>query len=153
MFCANRCSSKILKFAFALVAIAAFSIQSRAQEAAQTPQSGGVVDDWSTRHLVFPNPGTEQDALKSGHYKEWLKIVSEPRYMMQQQKRHSTVVQSTLVSPGRNIASRVNDGFRNRFGVGSLSRLEQEAVWTRYPQGLEHEPRFQYLKRHWSDGH
>jgi hypothetical protein len=50
-------------------------------------QGKGVTEDWSDRHLVFPNPGTEADAIKNGTYEKWLKIVNEPRFIKQQIRR------------------------------------------------------------------
>jgi hypothetical protein len=49
----------------------------------------GLPDDWSHHRLVFSNPGTEQDAVQKGTYDEWLRIVNDPRYIMQQLKRRS----------------------------------------------------------------
>jgi len=51
----------------------------------------GVPDDWTHRHVVFANPGTEQDAIQSGHYAQWQKIVNDPRYVIQQIKRNLPV--------------------------------------------------------------
>ncbi len=53
------------------------------------PDATGVVDDWSTHHVVFSEPGTLVNALVTGHYSQWVNILSEPRYTMQQQKRHT----------------------------------------------------------------
>ncbi|MGO9494597.1 MAG: hypothetical protein ACLPZY_20065 [Terracidiphilus sp.] len=47
----------------------------------------GVPDDWTHHHVIFANPGTEQDAIESGHYAQWQKIVNEPRYVIQQLKK------------------------------------------------------------------
>ena len=49
----------------------------------------GVVDDWSHHRLIFSNPGTEEDALREGRHDEWLQIVNDPRYIMQQLKRRA----------------------------------------------------------------
>jgi hypothetical protein len=49
----------------------------------------GLPDDWSHHHLIFSNPGTEQDAIQKGTYDDWLRIVNDPRYIMQQLKRRS----------------------------------------------------------------
>ena len=46
-----------------------------------------VVIDWSTRHVIFSNPGSEMDALMHGRRLEWQKLVSNPRYQMQQLRR------------------------------------------------------------------
>jgi hypothetical protein len=51
----------------------------------------GVPNDWSTRHLVFSNPGTEQEAIANGKHDQWLRIVNEPRYIIQQLQRHAPV--------------------------------------------------------------
>jgi hypothetical protein len=48
----------------------------------------GLVDDWISQHVVFSNPGTMQDAMKNGRLEEWLRIVNDPRYRMQQMKRN-----------------------------------------------------------------
>ena len=48
----------------------------------------GLVDDWSTHHLVFSNPGTAADALAQGRLEQWERIVNEPRHIMQRMKRN-----------------------------------------------------------------
>ena len=53
----------------------------------QHPAPDGFPDDWSHHHLVFSNPGTAEQAIRSGRYSEWLRTVSNPRYILQQQKR------------------------------------------------------------------
>ncbi len=50
-------------------------------------QQRGLPDDWSHHYLVFSNPGTEQQAIDSGRYEQWLKIVNDPRFILQQIKR------------------------------------------------------------------
>jgi len=49
----------------------------------------GVPDDWTHHHLIFSNPGTEQDAITHGTHDRWLKIVNDPRYVIQQLKRRA----------------------------------------------------------------
>jgi hypothetical protein len=44
---------------------------------------GGVVEDWTSHHVVFSNPGTLMDAIMNGRRQEWERIVSDPRYRMQ----------------------------------------------------------------------
>lgn len=51
----------------------------------------GVPDDWSHRHVIFANPGTEQDAIQGGHYVNWQKTVNNPRYVLQQLKKNLPV--------------------------------------------------------------
>jgi hypothetical protein len=50
-------------------------------------QQRGVPDDWTHHHLVFSNPGTEQQAIEKGNYEHWLKVVNSRRFTMQQIKR------------------------------------------------------------------
>jgi hypothetical protein len=50
-------------------------------------QGRGIPEDWSHHHLVFSNPGTEEEAIENGTHDRWLRIVNDPRYSMQQLKR------------------------------------------------------------------
>ena len=87
--CANRPSLRWL-FTFVLVALAAAAVPAFAQEKKGEPShSQGYVEDWSSHHVVFSNPGTEQEARKRGEYDKWLRIVNDERYMMQQRRRSS----------------------------------------------------------------
>jgi hypothetical protein len=52
-------------------------------------QGRGVPEDWSNHHLVFSNPGTEEDAIANGTHDRWLNIVNDPRYIIQQLKRRA----------------------------------------------------------------
>jgi hypothetical protein len=49
----------------------------------------GLPDDWTHHHLVFSDPGTEEEAIAKGRHEEWLRIVNDPRYIMQQLRRHA----------------------------------------------------------------
>jgi len=51
----------------------------------------GLPEDWSTHHVVFADPGTEQDAIQAGRHDQWQKIVNDPRYVIQQLKRNAPV--------------------------------------------------------------
>ncbi|MFZ0394840.1 MAG: hypothetical protein WBX09_21250 [Terracidiphilus sp.] len=72
-----------------LIALAAVAFPARGQEQDQSTPKSGVVTDWSSNHVVFSNPGTQQQAQQRGQYDTWLKIVNDPRYIMQQQRRNS----------------------------------------------------------------
>ena len=52
-------------------------------------QGRGTPDDWSHHHLVFSNPGTEEEAFANGTHDRWLSIVNDPRYIIQQLKRRA----------------------------------------------------------------
>jgi hypothetical protein len=54
-------------------------------------QVTGFPDDWSHHHVVFSNPGTEQEAIQGGRQAEWQKVVNDPRYVLQQLRRNSPV--------------------------------------------------------------
>jgi hypothetical protein len=54
-------------------------------------QGRGIPSDWSNHHLVFSNPGAEEDAIANGTHDRWLSIVNDPRYILQQMKRSSGV--------------------------------------------------------------
>jgi hypothetical protein len=47
----------------------------------------GLPDDWTHHHLVFSHPGSFADAVRSGSFKNWYRVVAEPRYLIQQMKR------------------------------------------------------------------
>jgi hypothetical protein len=54
-------------------------------------QITGLPDDWSHHHVVFSNPGTEQEAIQRGRHDEWRKVVNDPRYVLQQLKKNLPV--------------------------------------------------------------
>ncbi len=51
----------------------------------------GYPEDWSHRHVVFSNIGAEDEAVQKGEYEHWQKVVNEPRYVIQQLKKHGEV--------------------------------------------------------------
>jgi len=63
---------------------------------AQVKQEKGVPSDWSHHHLVFSHPGRADEALQKGTYERWLKIATDPRYILQQQKRSANASGATL---------------------------------------------------------
>ncbi len=69
-------------------------------------EGAGVVSDWSHRHVVFSNPGTEEAAIQKGPaaHARWLKVTSDPRYLMQAKLR-STADHSTSETPAGSEAS------------------------------------------------
>ena len=50
-----------------------------------------LIQDWTTHHVVFSSPGSADDAIRAGRYEQWLKIVNDPRYIMQQRLRAAHV--------------------------------------------------------------
>jgi hypothetical protein len=47
----------------------------------------GIPQDWTHHQVVFSNPGTEVEAIQRGTHERWLKIVNDPRYIIQQLHR------------------------------------------------------------------
>ncbi len=90
-----RYSSKVLKFALALAALGACSVPIWGQEAPAITvgnvQITGLPDDWTHHHLIFSDPGTEQEAIQAGRHEQWQKIVNDPRYVIQQLKKNLPV--------------------------------------------------------------
>ena len=68
--------------------------------AQEKKRATGVVEDWSTHHALFSEPGTLINALVSGRYGQWVNILNEPRYAMQQQKRHASLPTPPFVLGG-----------------------------------------------------
>jgi hypothetical protein len=87
-------------------------------ETKASQQVKGVPEDWTHQHVVFSNPGTEQDAIRSGRYAQWLKIVNEPRYAMQQAKRGLAIQAPSTGSaqPTSTFTSKLPVWFGNRGG-------------------------------------
>src|SRR5271170_607690 len=74
-----------------LVVLATFCVPLWGQEAEPivvgNVQITGQPEDWTHHHLVFSNPGTEDEAIRNGTHEEWLRIVNDPRYILHQLKR------------------------------------------------------------------
>ncbi len=60
---------------------------SAAAQDARPGQSSPVIQDWTTHHVVFSDPGTATEAIRAGRYGRWLEIVTDPRYIAQQHRR------------------------------------------------------------------
>jgi hypothetical protein len=56
----------------------------------------GLPDDWSHHHVVFSYPGTAVDAVRNGSYDRWARIVTDPRFALQQRKRAAAAAGSEL---------------------------------------------------------
>ena len=87
----------ILLVMVGVTAFAAWGQQSQQSPAAQVSRMG-FVDDWSTHHLIFSNPGTATEAEARGRFAHWYRTINDPRYIMQQRMRSSGV--KTIVDAG-----------------------------------------------------
>jgi hypothetical protein len=107
----------------ALLTLAAFSVLALGQETTTaSSKTSGIFEDWSTHHVIFSNVASE--SFQNGHYGEWLKIVNDSRYVMQQQKRGSAVFKSTLVTPEQTVPPPIVGG--GPFGFGGGAGLERQ---------------------------
>jgi hypothetical protein len=64
-----------------------FAILAIATVSGQDAVPMGAPDDWSHHRLIFSNPGSAAEALQNGTYAQWVRIVSDPRFGLQQRKR------------------------------------------------------------------
>ncbi len=71
-----------------------------ATRAERARQQTGAPDDWSHRHLIFSNPGTDEHAMRAGTLNAWMNITNDPRFILQQKKRAGR--SQTLALAGRN---------------------------------------------------
>jgi hypothetical protein len=67
----------------------------------QSKQEQGAPSDWTHHHLIFSHPGSADDAILSGTYERWLNIVTDPRYILQQQKRSANASGAADGSSGK----------------------------------------------------
>ena len=95
MLNADSSRSKWSMIILTMAMVAAFSVPTHGQDAPAVhvgnTQINGIPDDWTHHHVVFSDPGTEQDAIRNGTHEQWLKTVNEPRYVIQQLKRKHNV--------------------------------------------------------------
>ncbi len=103
-------------------------------------QQRGLPDDWTHHYLVFSNPGTEQQAIESGNYEQWLNIVNDPRFTLQQIKRSSGA--KALEDTGDSAASTPS---AEVLGVGAPDQ-GLGTVWRTWPR----RPRRNALKKDWA---
>ncbi len=107
-----------------LVIFATFCVPLSGQEAqpivAGNVQITGQPEDWTHHHLVFSNPGTEDEAIRNGTHREWLKIVNDPRYILHQLQRR----QPAQGPAGEAVAMRLS-----RFAESDVERAADEKQW------------------------
>ena len=118
------------------------SLIARAEQArAQT----GAPDDWSHRHLIFSNPGSDEHAMRSGKFNAWMHITNDPRFILQQKKRSSAsklpVDRSAArfgfrrgpwrkPSPRFGFARQMHRDWGIGFGTGGPSPVSYPAKWS-----------------------
>jgi len=71
----------------------------------------GISEDWTHHHVVFTEPGTAEQALQSGDFDRWVRIVNDPRYQLQRAKRLAVRrLPASSHDPGSNTGLDVNSG-------------------------------------------
>ena len=108
----------------------------------------GIVDDWSTHHLVFSDPGTyEQVAKDPAAYAKWLTIRYDARFIMQQMKREAAMKQGgTIAVNGFPSAT----GGSEDLAIGLLRQLPVGPIHLPLPAPKPMPPKPTTLKRDWS---
>jgi len=97
---------------------------------AQAPASRiSLPDDWSHRHLIFSYPGTFQDAINHGTLEQWLRIVNDPRYIMQKLKREASARRQAASAVAETKAGHTEDAALT--GGPSLWQVLRKAWRTR----------------------
>ncbi len=100
----------------------------------------GIPEDWSHRHVVFSNPGTEQEAIQSGRHSQWQKVVNDPRYVLQQLKKNLPVQGPAAVdaeyrtrwdSEAAGVREPVEKSADDLFTFGGTQRHERPSPFTR----------------------
>ena len=91
-------------------------------------QQRGLPDDWTHHYLVFSNPGTAQQAIENGRFEEWLKIVDDPRFTLQQIKRSggAKALEGSGVSPPARQTRKFREPVRQTSCRTPFSRSRRE---------------------------
>jgi hypothetical protein len=82
-----------------LLTVFAVSVPMQGQTGTAVKVGKGMPEDWTHHHLIFSNPGTEQNAIQNGRHDEWQRIVNDPRYVMQQMRRNASTGSPIAAGP------------------------------------------------------
>jgi hypothetical protein len=112
---------------------------------AQHSGGNGIPQDWTHHYLVFSDPGTEEDALRTGTYDDWTRVVNERRYVDQQLRRGASVH-----GPAADVVARIHAAARDEEAawVGIAPERGPIHGWSRSP--LFPKPARQVLQKDWS---
>jgi len=116
------------------------------------PVLAGVPDDWSHHHLVFSNPGTYEEAVKTtASYVKWLTIQEDPRFILQQMKRHAAATGglSGEMSTGGAKATSPPGVVEPEDGANGTFRQGQEGEFSKAKPKPEPKPKA--LKKDWNE--
>jgi hypothetical protein len=117
-------------FRFAAVALLVAYTMTVAPAQQNLPYGGGgIVDDWTTHHVVFSNPGTLMDAMMNGRRQEWQSIVRDPRYRMQL-IRQSVMSNPSATSEELQASNELRINRRIHWFRGNKHSPSLEGMWT-----------------------
>ncbi len=115
--------SKLSAIGIALLMTTAFGVQALSQSGPAVhvgnTQITGTPEDWTHHHVVFSNPGTEQEAIGAETHARWMKTVNDPRYVMQQMRR-KLPIQGPAASGATHKARWILDAYENDSAVRKL---------------------------------
>jgi hypothetical protein len=141
----TRATGSRLAVVLVVLAMGVVTVPMTGQEAQVNPAKG-VPSDWTHRHVVFSHPGTADEAIRNGTYERWLKITSDPRYVIQQQKRSAnasgadvSAAMAVATEPGAESADAGVEAREDDEEAIEMSFEEREAAQTgnrRLPSGL-----------------
>ncbi len=129
----NRSSFKLSMLALTLVLPGTFGIRTWGQKAPPITVGDkkitGVPEDWSFHHIVFPNPGPEENAIRNGTQKKWLGIVNDPRYVLQQLQRRSPA-EGPAAAAVSNWLNQTDESAKKGGPSSSKSKTKIDKDWT-----------------------
>lgn len=103
----------------------------------QNAAPAGAPDDWTHHHLVFSNPGTAAQAVQHGTDARWARIVSDPRFLLQQKKREAAARGGLSMPPPE---KGMETGPAETEGGSSLENQSRRGVMPAIALGDEREP-------------
>jgi len=80
----------------------------------------GVPDDWTHHHLIFSDPGSFADAVNHGSFERWYKVVTDPRFVIQQAKRAGRGTGIDGERRGRRRKSPLHNDWTMSLGSGGI---------------------------------
>ncbi|HEX5235985.1 MAG TPA: hypothetical protein VFW25_11715, partial [Silvibacterium sp.] len=95
----------------------------------------GIVDDWTNHHVKFMNPGSEMDAVMSGHRQQWQNYVNNPRYRAQQ-IRHSAAWANRFAAVESAFSTSHNLRPATKFKNSSIKQDWAASIAPSSPNGL-----------------
>ncbi|MGA3212369.1 MAG: hypothetical protein ABSD20_13770 [Terriglobales bacterium] len=99
----------------------------------------GIAHDSSLQHAVASDPGTEEDAIRRGKHEDWLRIVNDPKYIIQQMRRGEAVrgphaAEVDAIEKMRKDSTTARTGTSPSGGSAKKQMARNESVKSKRPQ-------------------